>query len=310
MLVLAGTGCGDRHGVATLDIASADATWFDGGSVLLEPPIRVPSSDAELQQVEVWMGLPAGRTVGTAIGDDGRARLHFGAGTRADRIEWTGRGDARRIVDVRGTWIDDTGRCMHHVLRPVEEVPGAALTGVQWPCDDAEAERVATLRMQARIAALPPFRAMTDEQRARGLARFGEQNECDACHREGRRDATRVDELGVVWRGTDANGFFVPESILRDAIPFEGYGAFDRNVGDPAITVDCGGLAPTTIEPRHGVQRWRCPDDRVPIGRFDWSIAKAQDPARAEEICRGRRWLWEHLDDAARALYPDAIAPC
>lgn len=310
VLVLAAVGCGDRHGVAAFDIASADDTWFDGASVRLEPAIRMPSASAELQQVEVWMRLAAGSTVGIATGDDGRARLHFGAGTRADRIEWTGSDDARRIVDVRGTWIDDAGRCTHHVLRPVEERVGAPLAGEQWPCDDAQAERVATARMQSRIAELPPLRAMADEQVSRALARFAEQNQCDGCHREGRGDATRVDELGVVWRGTDANGFFVPASILRDALPLEGYGAFDRNVEDPAITVDCGDVEAVAIEPRHGVKRWRCADDRVPIGRFDWSIARARDPARAQEICHSRRRLWDHLDEAARALYPDALAPC
>lgn len=304
-------GCrGDASGATALTIDDPTTQWFSGEYVQVVGPIRPPSPDVHREQVEVWLAIDPGAQVVTTVREDGNASLRFGAGTRADRIEWNGDGAERRIVDVRGTWFDEHGACTHHVLRPVTEQPGAALVGVQWPCDDAAAAAAGSAQMRDRLATLPPFSRMTDARRDAALDGVARQLDCDGCHREDRDDAQRVDEHGAVWRGTDASGFFAPLTSLRDASPLEGYGAFDLNVDDPAIVVDCGTRATTTTALRSGARRPRCEDGRVPVGRIDWTVAKATDPARVAEICTWRRWIVARLDAAGRAAFADALAPC
>ncbi len=300
-------GCGRApQGVADFVLADPNAWWFSGDFVQMVPPVHMPSPESEQEQVEVW--LHSG-DLGVVQGDDGVARLKFGGVTAADRIEWNGQGAARRIVDVRGTHIDHHGQCTHHVLRPQDENPGAALTGMQWPCDDATAQAWVDAQMRERLAALPPFSRMTPQRRTKALDGFVQRNDCDGCHRESRVDSTRVGALGPVERGTDASGFFAPQSVLRDEQPLEAYGAVDPNVDDPSITVRCADGPATKAEVRHGLWRWRCPDEQVPLARVDWEILRQANPERLAAICASRRYLIERLGARASA-FPGALEPC
>lgn len=300
----------DPRGVEAFDVADPRALWLTGDFEQVMSPIRFPSPEAHREQVEVWLSLDASASITSLVHDDGTATLRFGPGTRADRLEWNGDGEQRRIVDVRGTWIDELGACSHHVLRPIDHTPNASLVGMRWPCDDASAAIVAGERMRARLEVLPPFSAMTAERRITALDGFARQLDCDGCHREDRPDAQTIDEHGAVWRGTDVNGFFAPAASLRDRLPLEGYGAFDLNVDDPAITVACATGHAERVERNHGAVRWTCADRSVPIGRFDWGRAVEDDPARVESLCRWRRWLEQRLDPAAKPAFAAALAPC
>lgn len=304
-------GCrGSTGGATPLTIDDPTAQWFSGDFVQVVGPIRPPSPEAHREQVEVWVAIDPGAQVGTTLRTDGSASLRFGAGTRADRIEFVGDGELRRIVDVRGTWFDDKGACTHHVLRPATEQPGAALVGMQWPCDDAAAAAAGSELMRERLATLPPFSRMTDARRAAALDGVARQLDCDGCHREDRDDAQRIDEHGAVWRGTDASGFFAPLASLRDRVPLEGYGAFDPNAEDPAIVVDCGTSTATQTERPSGVARSRCADGRVPLGRIDWDIARATDSSRIAAICGWRGWITARLDATGQAAFAPALTPC
>lgn len=295
------------EGVVELVIEDPAARWFSGDYVQMVAPVHVPSPEAGRDQVEVWLHAGA---IELEAGADGVERLRFRGVTAADRIEWNGEGDARRIVDVRGTSFDAHDRCTHHVLRPQDEGPRAPLVGMQWPCDDPAAQAWVDARMRERLAELPPFVRMHDDRRARALDAFVQRNDCDGCHREARPDATVVGALGPVDRGTDASGFFAPASVLRDEQPIEAYGAFDRNVDDPAIGVRCAAGPAERHEPRPGVVRWRCPDGQVPIGRVDWSVAAQHDPERRDRICAARRYLVDALDPAQRSNFAAALEPC
>lgn len=311
-LALAATaGCrGDTHGATPMQVDDPDALWFSGEYVQVVGPIRPPSPDADREQVEVWIAVDPDVPVGTTLRADGSPSLRFGAGTRADRIEWHGSGPQRRIVDVRGTWFDERGACSHHVLRPITEQPGSALVGMQWPCDDAAAAAAGAVQMRDHLATLPPYSRMVDARREAALDGVARQLDCDGCHREDREDARRIDEYGAVWRGTDASGFFAPLTSLRDESPLERYGAFDLNVDDAAIAVDCGASASTKSEGPSGARRIRCEDGRVPVGRIDWRVAEATDPARVAAICAWRRWIVARLDDPGRERFAAALAPC
>ncbi len=248
--------------------------------------------------------------IGSTRGDDGVARLLFGPGTVADRIEFAGADTERRIVDVRGAELDAAGGCWFHVLRPTDETPGGPLEGVRWPCYDMEAEAAATEVMRARLSESPAFSRMRPEARARALAGFVERNDCSGCHQRGRPDAATRGERGAVHRGTDASGFFTPPTMLRDTAPIEPYGAFDPNLDDPAIEIACPADDLERHGPHNGGTRVRCGDGRVPVGKLDWSLLWTRDSQRAKAICRGRRWLIGHMDAGTRAIHAGAVDPC
>jgi hypothetical protein len=294
-------------GVEELVVDDPTLRWFSGDYTQMVPPVHIPSPEGHRDQVEVWLHS---ESIGVVTGDDSVLRLRFGGVTAADRIEWNGDGDARRIVDVRGSHLDAHGRCTHHVLRPVDETPGARLVGMQWPCDDAGAQAWVDARMRERLAELPPFVRMPAERRGKALDGFVQRNACDGCHLEGRADATTTGALGPVDRGTDATGFFAPQSVLRDEQPLEAYGNVDRNLDDPAITVRCPEGDAETEEVRPGVSRRRCPDRRVPAARIDWQVLAKADPARRDSICASRRYLLERLGPAGASAFPDALLPC
>ena len=293
-------------GIVELAVDDPHARWFHGEFVQMVPPVHMPSPRAHRDEVEVWLHTDA---IDLVEGGTDTARLRFVGATVADRIEWTGEGDARRIVDVRGTELGADGSCAHHVLRPVDETPEAALFGLAWPCDEPTAQAWVDDHMRERLAAMPPFVRMPDERRAQALDGFVQRNDCDGCHIEGRADADRIGAYGAVSRGTDASGFFAPQSVLRDEMPLEAYGAFDRNTTDPSISVRCAVGEPTLEEARPGVHRWRCADRQVPRARVDWAVLARTDRARLDQICEARRHLVDALGDAAGA-FERALDPC
>lgn len=308
-LALALVGCQrPPDGVIELRIEDPVAHWGEGFA-RLETPVHMPSPSASRDDVEVWIALGTA-PVGLQLGDDGVPRLRFGPGTQADRLEYAGEGEARRLVDVRGSRFEADGSCTHHVLRPIEERPDAPLVGMQWPCDVAPAQQAATAAMLERLAGLPPFTRMQEGPRHRALDGFAERNDCDGCHAEARPDATVVDAYGPVFRGTDASGLFAPMSVMRDRQPVEAYGGFDRNLDDPAITASCDGAPAERAEVRHGVMRWRCVDGGVPVASLDWEVLRRTDAARADAICASRRLLVGAMDDAAKTAFAPTLAPC
>jgi hypothetical protein len=301
-------GCApDRAGVVEIAIDDPASHWRDDGFVKMEPPIHLPSSALGRAQVEIWLRLPASGDITTVLGDDDVARLAFPAGTIVDRVEYAGEGEARRVVDVRGATIDDDERCRWHVLRPRRDSPGSALTGVQWACDDRPAQDAATATMLdvLREHVLPAD--MAAGRRDRELAGFAAKNDCGGCHVRARPDARTVGEHGTVHRGTDASGFFVPQTVLAEAAPLELYGAFDPNAADPGIEIDCGGAPP---EPATTDPRPKCADDRVPIARLDWPRAREHEPARIERVCAARAALVGRLDAPSRAHFAAALRAC
>jgi hypothetical protein len=150
---------------------------------------------------------------------------------------------------------------------------------------------------------------MMERLREQDAASFAHKNDCAGCHVPARPDATMVREYGLVHRGTDASGFFVPQTILADSIPIEDYGAFDANVEDPAVVVKCPGGPVERTQHNRGA-RLRCADGSVPRGRLDWTRARADDRDRVDRLCAARAFLVSRLEPGARAAFASAMVPC
>jgi hypothetical protein len=307
-MAIGASACADPGAdrVERLRVASPETHWADAGFVRLEPPTHLPSSDPDIDQVEVWIRLPPSAVLRTVDGPDGPS-LELPPGTELDRVELAGTGDARRVVDVRGATIDDDGSATYRVLRRESGRPGAALFGVAWPADDEDAHAAATEALLDGLARTAELRAMDHADAQRTLQSIRSKNACAGCHAPSQAAATRAGERTVA-RGTDASGFYVPVQMLSDSAPLETYGAFDRSLADPFIAVRCPrGTAEIVQDPRsHAV----CPDGAVPVGRLSLASALAGSDARAQNLCRGRDYLVAHLDETGRRAFADAIAAC
>ncbi len=150
--------------------------------------------------------------------------------------------------------------------------------------------------------------AQSEAQRAPVLDRLARLNRCAPCHDHDRAERTLTTEGGP-RRATDRAGFYLMMSVLTDRAPLETHRPRELNVGDPFVTVECDG-APARLESDGGPAAWACADERVPVARYDLARALAAGQPHAAAVCRSRRYLFEHMDDAARLAFAPAFAAC
>ena len=293
--------------VSRVTIDAPEGHWAREGFVPMVPPVRLPSSSATLDDVTVWLAIPEGGVITTRVEDDGRVLLDFPPGTRSDRVESYGKPDARVVVDVRGTRIDEQGKQWMHTLRRAAKGSDTRLFGYAWPREDSEAHTRATRELLAELAQRPPGKHMKEQRRARYLASIERKNNCIKCHTYGRPTNAREGQHGLVNRGTDASGFFTPQTVLLDEIVLERYGKLDPNLDNDAVSLACPDGKTLTLVERNDRLRAECPDRAVPVGRVD---LHALNPDRSAAVCRARRYLYEHLDAEGRQIFASAIQAC
>ncbi|NVB37290.1 hypothetical protein G6O69_05570 [Pseudenhygromyxa sp. WMMC2535] len=317
----------DDGPVRRLTIAEPWRHWEDEGFVEMVPPVRLPTATPGADDVAIWLRIPeggvietrrregdaAGGAAGEATGEEaGEAAsawiLAFPPGTIADRVESRGRGGTRGVIDVRGTELAEAGEEWMHTLRRDGGAKGG-LFGYEWPRSSTAAHAEATRLLLAELAEIPPGSSMSEEARAGYLSRIQTKNQCVTCHVHGRADNRREGERGVVNRGTDGSGFFTPQTVLLDEIPLERYGTIDPNLRDPWVTLRCP-EGEAKLESKKGRLLATCPDNAVPVGRFDLDKALSHGDERAERICAARRYLYAHLDERGREVFSPAISAC
>ena len=308
LLAALGLGCPRKdaapEGVTALKIEDPREHWNKEGFVELVPPVHLPSSDHQIDQVEIWAKLPDGGTITEVEAASGAPiGLKFPPGSVLDRVEYANHQGKRFVVDVRGTRIADDGSQWFHVYRRGE----AGLFGFEWARSDEAAHGRATAALLERLATVEPGKSMDETRRAAFLRDVEGKNACAQCHAISREINTTQREHGLVNRGTDASGFFTPWTLFADAIPLETYGGNDRSETDPWVTISCpDGGEPTAAKDG----RARCAENAVPLGTYDLNGALREADPRALRICTGRRALGEHLSDALGLRFASALRQC
>ncbi len=301
-LALAGSGgCRDGRDRGELRIDAPWDRWTREGFVLLVPSAHAPSSSAAIDQVTIWARMSDDAQISTVEGARGPA-LRFPAGTELDRVEYAGEGAQRQVIDVRGTRIDEHGVEHFHVYRKLRPGRDAPMFGFEWRADDPDAHATATEALLAKLTEVPPGLGMDEEKRRRYLDDLRAKNQCAPCHEKDRAPNSKQGEHGLVNRGTDASGFFTPLAVLSASVPVERYGAHDPNLTDPHVTITCDDAEPIMGEDG----RPRCVDQRVPLATTDLSAGGA----RAEQVCRSRRYLFDRLDQRGRELFAASLSDC
>lgn len=308
-MTLAGSSlaCGKRppNGVEAVEIKDPSTYFTAEGFTLLVPPIHYPSSASDIDQVEIWMRLPDEGTIGSEV-VNGNAELRFPPGTRVDRVEYDGRAEERRVVDVRGAIIEPDGSQLFHVYRPTGAQPTDPMVGVRWPAEDAALASAATDHFIDTLRVSWPATTMKPDARENMLKAVRGKNQCMPCHTASRPDNAKPGQHGLVNRGTDVSGFFVPTTVLQDETVLESYGRFDRSLQDPSIEIRCG----NEIVPFETLDQRRCPKGEIPVGVWKWEEASTLNPTRAEQVCKSRLYLGANLDPPTRERFSTEIAKC
>lgn len=301
----------DREGITELRVDAPLGHWEREGFVLMTPPTRLPSASPGLDQIEVWLRLPAGAVITTEAGEDGGPpRLRMPHGAITDRVEYVGEGPRRHVADVRGTRFGQGGRERFRVLRPAAPRADAVLSGYEWDRGDEAQQAEVTARMIELLTTTPPVRSMAADAQERAIARFRQLNACAPCHRPNKAENQREREGGLPNRATDASGLYTIATVLADEAPIERYRRYSRDFGDPFVTFWCGLEGPVTAASDDIARTPTCGDGSVPRGRIDLPAALAAGDAHARALCRARIYLHQHLDAAGQAAFARAVAPC
>jgi hypothetical protein len=316
---------GDIQNAGIVEVARAEIVdheaWAKQGFVEMTPPVRLPSDGAARDKIEVWLRIPDGARIRAKKLPDGRATIAFPPGTIADRVESWGYAKSPAnpaawqysVTDVRGTRIDADGKEMFHVFVPTGPEPRARLIGWEWTRGDRMQERAATSFLISHLETMRTIQdrglPQTADERRKLIEDYRRNNNCAKCHAHDK--PVQVTRMRGIHRATDANGFYVPLSVLMDTVPLEKHRVRDMNVGDPFLTITCPkGDGPVLAEGADGARDYRCLEGGAPSGTLDVQRALAANDARTVALCKARAYLREHMDDEGRALFADAFAAC
>ena len=285
--------------------------WRGAGFVEMVPPVRLPSDTRNDNLIKVWLRIPDGGRIALEwVADQQRHSLRFPPATIADRVE-TMRNERKALLtingieDVRGATIDANGATRFHVYEPVPGGPPDRLKGFEWLRTDNAADDLAA---DSLVALFYPHASPAAKSESEDFRRL---NQCGACHQPN-QPAPLTAGARLPGRSnllTDTHGFFQPITVLEDSMAVRSSRPWDLNADDPFVSVSCGSERTSAIT--EGSRRgYRCPNGEQPIGRLDVPAALAKRDAHAIQVCESRRYLFDHMDQQARAAFGPSFAEC
>jgi hypothetical protein len=294
-----------------------ESYWSREGYVLMDAPVRPPTSEDGRERIVVYLKLPAGGVVTShAVEAESRVSLEYPAGTVADRVEYVGSGPIDtlpqadwRVMDVRGTSFRAAGE-EFHVYRAPKDARSSALLGVAWPRGDAEAQEEATSALVGLVEDDRIFSPRFVEGHARFTTELRFLNDCGGCHVHDRAPRLREDAPPAPNRGADSSGLFQVPTVLSDRAPLETYRPRNANADDPFVRFVCGASEEPAIVDKGGLGHVTCAGGEVPEGVLDLGTAIRLSDAHALRVCASRRSLFEHLDEEGKTAYRSAMAEC
>ena len=309
--------------VRPLAITNAALHWAPRGFMQMVPPVRLPSSPDESDQIAVWISVPDGAKIDVRMVETGaapsppRALLVWPVGTVADRVERLvapgATAPAQDVTDVRGTTITPVGELFHIYVAAAGNV-GGTLRGWEWPRGDAVAEQTATQALIAQLAANPWHDSSgsiaSPLEQERRQQQYKRNNICARCHMANM--PPQLTRREGIHRGTDTSGWYVAQSVLEGKAPLETHRPRDLNVGDPLLTIRCNtsGEAPHLFDDGRGGRHLLCGESDVPMAVLDVQRGLKESDPRTLGVCASRRWLYARMTDAARAAFQNAFTEC
>ena len=293
-------GCShSKQELEELQIQQPADYFRENGFSEMVPPLRLPQRSLR-NRVEVWLKMPNGSVMNLRFAGT-EPLLRLPPDSVAARVEYLSESEPMQFytADVRGTRF---GADAEHffVLKPTSDVLPAPLHGWSWRRDSTTEQALADEKLAALVAT--DLRPADREEQLRTLRAT---NACASCHQHARSENVRPEQYGHVNRGTDDSGCFQVQNILRDELPIETYFPLEQNLQDRFISFWCG-QEPAAVEHRHV----HCADGSVPRGRLAVREGLLAGDEHVLNVCRSRRYLDEHLSDAARNAFQEALTEC
>lgn len=282
-----------------LSLPNDQSYWQKAGYAKMVGPLHLPTNAEQTDVIQVWLKLPEGAKVSAQrIFDSRESRftLVYPAGTIASRVEF--QSDGASVGDVRGARIDQDGKTIFHVYEPSPLASPGEIVGYEWPRQDDAADAAAG----QRLAHL--YFPRGDEPRLPG---FLKHNRCLGCHQENAPSPAVI--TSPLQYQSDSRGFLQTPSVLSDEITVRNHREWDLNADDRFVTVTCSGQ-PVKAVTRAGMRGYACPNGVAPMGRLDVAAALAAGEQHAKDLCASRRYLFDHMDDGARAAFAPAFTEC
>lgn len=288
-----------KHELEEMQIDRPAQYFRESGFIEMVPPLRLPLRTSR-NRVEVWLKIPQGSNLGLRF-SGARPLLGLPPDSVAVRVEYLSESEPMQffVADVRGTRF---GADAEHffVLKPIGDALPAPLHGWSWRRDSAAEQALADHKLTTFLAS-----DLGPADREQQLRTLRATNACASCHQHARSENARPEQYGHVNRGTDDSGCFQVQSILSDELPVESYFPLEQNLDDRFISFWCG-REPAAVEHRHV----HCADGSVPHGLLAVHDGFLAGDEHVLSVCRSRRYLSEHLSEAARAAFRTSLAEC
>ena len=291
-------------GVVKVQIPNEMNYWEKSGFVDMVGPLRLPSDKEHLENIRVWLKVPDDQKISVSwVPTQSRYSLVYPVGAVADRVDSSKSDPSSEegVDDVRGARIDEQSNTIFHDYQTVPDESDQWLKGYEWKRDGDQADKQAA---DALVALFFPSGHNWDP----GVIRqFRQLNKCAACHEP---DAPAPGTTAPPFRfASDSRGFFQPMTVLENSMTVRDHRDWDLNADDPFITVWCGDKQTHAVV-NGDVRKYECPGDVAPVGKLDIRAALAKHDAHAEQVCKARTYLYQHMDSDAQKAYRSAFEDC
>jgi hypothetical protein len=205
------------------------------------------------------------------------------------------------IEDVRGARIDNEGNTIFHVYEPIPGGDPRWLNGYEWLRTDNQGDRLAGESLTKLFYPGAPETATAEIQL------FQRLNQCGACHQPDR--PAPLTAARPMHYASDSHGFFQPLTVLDDTMTVRTHRKWDLNADDRFVSVRCGSQTARVVTA--GDSRvYECSADAVAVGTLDLPAALTANDPHAIQVCKARRYLFEHMDQKAQDVYRSAFQEC
>lgn len=295
--------------VQKISILDSDHYWQASDFIRLYPAVRFPTNPDATDLIRVYLRLPDKSLIDIDTTND-FARFKFPVGTKLDRVESLLINGRPKVIDVRGTSVQTSGKQQFDLLRAMGPEPNARLEGFSWPAESRESQQSVDHQLKNWMPQtwLPKSASMLQEEQWHALLKV---NHCSQCHDVNKNKSGWAETDSLPHRNTDTSGFFTPMAVFAEYAPLPETRARDLNLNDPYCDFICSdGSAPAYSGKNITFRPLVCADGSAVLVHRDIAAGIADNDDYSNKVCESRRYLISHMTRAAQEIYQSSLKAC